>query len=130
MTITEHYLLLCFIQNKHQDTLKYVPGSTNIYKIAREVTPTNTFVKAESIIEKTVGIKNIAGVEEVPRAFSRELAADESLVIDVTEEATDGFVIWTEKVQDDANWEKSGAGITNTEQSPSLRQFKNLGIDK
>ena len=124
MTITEHYLLLCFIQNKHQDTLKYVPGSTNIYKIAREVTPTNTFVKAKSIIEKRIG------VEEVPRAFSRELAADESLVIDVTEEATDGFVIWTDKVQDDANWEKSGAGITNTEQSPSLRQLKNLGIDK
>ncbi len=114
-----------FIQNKHQDTLNSVLGSTNSYKIASEVTPTKTFVNAESIIEKTVGIRNLAGVEEVPHVFTRELAADESLAIDVTEDATDGFVILSDKVRDDANRKKSAADITNTEQSPSLRQFKN-----
>ena len=114
-----------FIQNKHQDTLNSVLGSTNSYKIASEVTPTKTFVNAESIIEKTVGIRNLAGVEEVPHVFTRELAADESLAIDVTEDATDGFVILSDKVQDDANRKKSAADITNTEQSPSLMQFKN-----
>jgi surface protein len=119
-----------FIQNKHQDTLNSVIGSSNSYKIATKVTPTKTFVNDESIIGKTVGIRNIAGVEEVPYVFTRELAADESLAIDVTEDATNGFVILSDKVQDDANRKKSAADITDTEQSPSLRQFKNLAIAK
>jgi hypothetical protein len=119
-----------FIQNKHQDTLNSVIGSSNSYKIATKVTLTKTFVNDESIIGKTVGIRNIAGVEEVPYVFTRELAADESLAIDVTGDATNGFVILSDKVQDDANRKKSAADITNTEQSPSLRPFKNLAIAK